>query len=161
MTLHSIFLDGVFESRSKYVSSYLSIPHSFKIVQITYVCWVFSPTFVPNCTSRPGRFVAIMHGDEEQVIPGHALTLQKNKPFHNLQQQVNRHIHHRHWSLSLNVLPPISVLAKSVNYRIATAAASETRKTTVGNRLVRSDVVSVGLLRASCVSASLCPCLVL
>ncbi|CAN0040638.1 unnamed protein product [Phaeothamnion confervicola] len=31
------------------------------------------------------RFVAVMHGEEEGVIPGHALAMQSGKPFRSLQ----------------------------------------------------------------------------
>lgn len=33
-----------------------------------------------------GRFVAVTHGEDERVMPGHALAMQTDKPFRSLQQ---------------------------------------------------------------------------
>ena len=35
---------------------------------------------------RRGRFVAVTHGEDERVMPGHALAMQTDKPFRSLQQ---------------------------------------------------------------------------
>lgn len=32
------------------------------------------------------RFVAVTHGEDERVMPGHALAMQADKPFRSLQQ---------------------------------------------------------------------------
>lgn len=43
---------------------------------------------VSTCVS--GRFVAVTHGEDERVMPGHALAMQADKPFRSLQQVQGR-----------------------------------------------------------------------
>ncbi|CAN0259466.1 unnamed protein product, partial [Laminaria digitata] len=38
----------------------------------------------PSCVCI--RFVAVTHGEDERVMPGHALAMQADKPFRSLQQ---------------------------------------------------------------------------
>ncbi len=42
--------------------------------------------FVPSLHRLGGRFVAVTHGEDERVMPGHALAMQTDKPFRSLQQ---------------------------------------------------------------------------
>lgn len=56
-------------------------------------CWVLLPLMfgilfhtAPARSPSYGRFVAVTHGEDERVMPGHALAMQADKPFRSLQQ---------------------------------------------------------------------------
>ena len=51
------------------------------------------------------RFIVVTQGDVEQVVPGHALTMQANQPFRGLQQVCGGYPAAA-LELSVSILPP-------------------------------------------------------